>query len=83
MTARHDVNRRHAHALGAMTVIQPRTPPATTTLLCAGKAHLERGLPAMLDVRARSGPSRVGLIEDGAMFCASCAQELNRGGEQR
>lgn len=63
-----------------MTVTQPTTPPATTTLLCAGKVHLDRGLPAILDVRARSGPSRVALIEDGAVFCPSCVHELNRGG---
>jgi hypothetical protein len=66
-----------------MTVIEPRTPPARTTLLCAGKAHIERGLPAILDVRARAGPSRVGLIEDGAMFCTSCVLEFSRGGETR
>jgi hypothetical protein len=72
-----------AHARAVMTVPRQRTQPATTTLLCAGKVHIARGLPAILDMRARAGPSRVGLIEDGAMFCTSCVHELNRGGEPR
>jgi hypothetical protein len=70
-------------ARGVMTSTQSLPPPTPTTLLCAGKVHLDRGMPATLDVRARAGPSRVGLIEDGAMFCTSCVQELNRGGETR
>ncbi|MHB8959879.1 MAG: hypothetical protein ACYDAN_09660 [Candidatus Limnocylindrales bacterium] len=64
-----------------MTATHLRPPPATTTLFCAGKVHLDRRLPAILDVRARAGPARVGLIEDGAMFCTSCAHEVNRGGD--
>jgi hypothetical protein len=66
-----------------MAINRSRTLPATTNSFCAGKGHLDRRMPAMLDVRARSGPSRVGLIEDGAMFCTSCAHEFNRGGEAR
>ncbi len=66
-----------------MTPAHPRPAPATTTLLCAGRAHLERGIAVVLDARARTGPSRVGLIEDGAMFCTSCVHEFNRGGGPR
>ncbi len=71
------------HAGRAMTVVHQRAPASATSLLCAGKAHIERRTPFPLDVRARAGPSRVALIEDGAMFCASCVHELNRGGETR
>ncbi len=66
-----------------MTISYRRAPVSATNPLCAGKVHVERGIPFVLDVRARAGPSRVGLIEDGAMFCASCVHELNRGGEPR
>ena len=55
-----------------------RSAPA---LFCAGKVHVERQQPAPLDLRAKVGPSRVALIEDGATFCASCVHELSRGGD--
>jgi len=58
----------------------PQQLPSSPARHCAGKVHAERGVPAPLDPMARSGPSRVGLIEDGAAFCMSCASELGRGG---
>ena len=63
-----------------MTVSQPQPLPAAPNLFCAGKVHEDRMAPAILDPMARAGPTRVGLIEDGVMFCASCVHELNRGG---
>jgi hypothetical protein len=57
----------------------PRRPSAPDPS-CAGKVHVDRQLPAILDLQATRGPSRVALIEDGAMFCASCAHELGQGG---
>lgn len=58
----------------------PQRRPSAPNLFCAGKSHFDRRLPVALDLQARAGPSRVALIEDGAMFCASCVHELNRGG---
>ena len=77
MTARHDPIVDLSHG-GAMTSpIDRRAQPAQ---YCAGKIHASRGLPAALDPAARGGPSKIGLIEDGAAFCVSCAHELSRGG---
>jgi hypothetical protein len=56
-------------------------PPAS--LYCAGRVHAELGSPLPLDLRAKAGPARVALIEDGATFCRSCAHEVNRGATQR
>jgi hypothetical protein len=47
---------------------------------CAGQIHVDLALPAPLDVRAKTGPARIALIEDGAAFCRSCAYELFRSG---
>jgi hypothetical protein len=58
----------------------PDERPAPPARYCAGKIHAELGLPAALDPVAKTGPSRVGLIEDGAVFCMSCARDLARGG---
>ena len=58
----------------------PDQRPSLPARYCAGKIHADRGLPAALDPMAKAGPSRIGLIEDGAIFCTSCAQELTRGG---
>jgi len=63
-----------------MAILQSRNRTSPLSLFCAGKVHLDRQSIALLDLRARVGPTRVGLVEDGAMFCVSCAHELNRGG---
>jgi hypothetical protein len=60
----------------------PDEQPSLPDRYCAGNVHADRGLPAALDPLAKAGPSRIGLIEDGAMFCLSCAHELTRDGEE-
>ena len=79
MTACHDPAGQRSHR-GAMT--SPDQRPTWPARYCAGKVHVELGLPAALDPMARDGPSRVGLIEDGALFCMSCARDLARGGSE-
>ena len=62
----------------------PQQRPSAPSRFCAGKVHADLGRPAIVDPLAKAGPYRVGLVEDGAMFCVSCAGELNRvGGETR
>jgi hypothetical protein len=58
----------------------PEQRPSAPNQFCAGKVHADLGRPALVDPLAKAGPSRVGLVEDGAMFCTSCASELSRGG---
>jgi hypothetical protein len=77
MTARHDRVARLSHG-GPMT--SPDQLPSLPARYCAGKIHADRGRPAELDPMAKAGPTRIGLIEDGATFCMSCAHELTRGG---
>ena len=50
-------------------------------LTCSGRVHVERGESVALDLAAKGSRSRVALVEDGAVFCASCAHELTRGGD--
>ena len=76
MTACHDPTEHGPHIAAMTPPAQFPSPPAR---YCAGKIHTDRGLPAALDPLARHGPTRIGLIEDGAMFCKSCAHELTRG----
>jgi hypothetical protein len=61
----------------------PLRRPVAQALVCAGRVHVERQESALLDLRAKAGPSRVALIEDGAVLCASCVHEINRGGNAR
>jgi hypothetical protein len=81
MTARHDADGlRPEHPLvSAMPVTRLRL--AASTVYCDGRVHTERGQPAPLDMRAKRGPSRVALVEDGAAFCGSCALEVDRGSD--
>jgi len=53
-------------------------PIAAPVLACGGRIHLERGVPVFLHPGAGSPRSRVAYLEDGAVFCASCALELAR-----
>jgi hypothetical protein len=69
----------HDRAVNAMTRVP--TPIATPLRLCGGRIHAERGETVALDLTTRAGRSRVGLAEDGAVFCRSCAIEVARGGD--
>lgn len=61
---------------GSLMALPALIPPQP--IYCSGRAHAELGRSVPLDLRAKTGPSRVALIEDGATFCGSCAHELNR-----
>jgi hypothetical protein len=60
---------------------RPRMPIAAAVVTCGGRIHIETGRPVVLDLAAKGRRSRVALSEDGAVFCASCALELARGGD--
>jgi hypothetical protein len=75
VTACHDAIVHEPH-VGAMTT--PAQLPSPPARYCVGKIHADRRVLAALDPMARVGPTRIGLIEDGALFCRSCAYELAR-----
>jgi hypothetical protein len=79
MTACHDAAglRPEDSLVSAIPVAELH--PAASTIYCVGSVHAESGQPALLDMLAKRGPSRVALMEDGAAFCGSCAQEVYRG----
>jgi hypothetical protein len=56
-------------------------PIVAPVLLCGGQIHAERGEAMALDASAKTGRARVGLAEDGSVFCRSCAAEAFRGGD--
>jgi hypothetical protein len=47
-------------------------------LLCAGVDHRRTGRPQPLDLRATSGPTKVGLLDGQTVFCSACAWEIFR-----
>jgi hypothetical protein len=81
MTGGHDGPGSGPHDRAMNPVSQALDPEAAPILTCGGGIHVERGQPLLLDPMARNGRSRVALVEDGAVFCGSCADELGRGGD--
>ena len=48
-------------------------------LLCCGREHVRTGRPQPVDLRATSGPTKVGLVDGPSVFCSACAWEIFRG----
>ena len=54
------------------------SPHTASTVYCSGSSHRKSGTRQLVDLNARHGPTAPGLVEDGNVFCANCAEDLAR-----